>query len=44
MVRRRFVREIAIEALMYGTRCRGTTQFYLHTHAFTHELSLRYQS
>jgi len=27
---------LTFEALIYGTRCRGILQFFLHTHAFIH--------
>jgi len=30
-------KNLAAEALRYGTHCRGISQFYLHTHAFIHE-------
>jgi len=31
------VKNLTEKALRYGTRCRGISQFYLHTHAFMHE-------
>jgi len=31
------VKNLSAEALRYGTRCRGNSRFYLHTHTLNHE-------